>query len=60
MAQYKNVLSWLETEYLEPAVEITKKVAASTSTDEPSSYCELDHLEEILEKALEYVRRHQN
>ena len=59
MAQYKNVLSWLETEYLNPAVEIAKRVMESSSTEEPDDYSELKDLEEILEKALEYVRRHQ-
>jgi len=60
MAQYKNVLSWLETEYLIPAVEITKSVMETSETEEPLEYSELKDLEEILEKALAYVRRHQN
>jgi len=60
MAQYKNVLNWLETEYLNPALDITKKVANSSSTEEPTDYTELKDLENILEKALMYVRRHQN
>ena len=59
MAQYKNVLGWLETEYLDPAVKIARSVAEATGTDEPLEYSELKDLEEILEKALEYVRRHQ-
>ena len=59
MAQYMNVLSWLETEYLIPAMEIAKKVTEVTTTEEPDEYPELKDLEEILEKALEYVRRHQ-
>jgi len=59
MAQYKNVLSWLETEYLDPAIKITKNVIESASTEEPTEYSELKDLEEILEKALEYVRCHQ-
>ena len=63
MPQYKNVLRWLETEYLAPAMQITKKVAESASApgeEEPSEYKELKELEEILEKSLEYVRQHQN
>ena len=60
MAQYKNVLSWLETEYLNPAANIIKTVIETSSTDEPFEYSELKDLEEILEKALKYVRRHQN
>jgi NAD(P)H-dependent FMN reductase len=59
VAQYKNVLSWLETEYLNPAVKIAKKVVETTETEEPTEYSELKDLECILEKALEYVRRHQ-
>ena len=60
MAQYKNVLSWLETEYLSPAINIAKKVKSSSFTDEPSDYSELKDLEKLLEEALKYVKRHQN
>jgi len=60
MAQYKNVLSWLETEYLSPAIEITKKVIGDTDEDEPDNYSELKEIEDLLIKALEYVKRHQN
>ena len=61
VAQYKNVLRWLETEYLHPAVQITKKVAeASSEAEEPSTYTELKEIEELLQKGLEYVRQHQN
>jgi len=60
MAQCKNVLSWLETEYLSPAMEITKKVVNAQTVEESDEYSELKDLEAILEKALMYVRRHQN
>lgn len=59
MAQYKNVLGWLESEYLKPAIDIAKKVVDTTVADD-TDYTELKELENILEKALEYVRRHQN
>ena len=59
MAQYRNVLSWLESEYLSPAMEIAKKVVNMTAAED-TDYVELKELEGILEKALEYVRRHQN
>ncbi|MCL2388493.1 MAG: hypothetical protein FWC89_13240 [Defluviitaleaceae bacterium] len=60
MAQYKNVLSWLETEYLNPAMDITKRVVESSTADDSCDYSELKDLEMLLEKALTYVRRHQN
>jgi len=60
MAQYRNVLSWFETEYLNPAMDITKKVINKSDTEDLGNYSELKDLEELLEKALEYVRRHQN
>ncbi|MCL2223977.1 MAG: hypothetical protein FWB96_03305 [Defluviitaleaceae bacterium] len=64
MPQYRNVLAWLETEYLSPAIEITKRVVTSTDIDETTpdtgNYAELKDLERLLEKALTYVRRHQN
>jgi hypothetical protein len=60
MAQYRNVLSWLETQYLNPAMEITKKVVESTGTEDTEEYEELKELETILSEALQYVRRHQN
>lgn len=60
MAQYRNVLSWLETEYLNPAICITKNVVESATEEERTDYSELKDLEELLEKALEYVKRHQN
>ena len=60
MAQYRNVLSWLEKEYLTPAIGITKKVVneAEEKDPEPTEYKELKELEDILEKALEYVKEH--
>ena len=60
MPQYKNVLSWLESEYLLPAMGITQSVLESSSTTECNEYPELKDLEAILEKALQYIRRHQN
>ena len=62
MAQYRNVLSWLETQYLNPAIDITKKVVESASDDLPDTeeYKELKELEHLLDEALHYVRRHQN
>ena len=57
MAQYRNVLSWLETRYLEPAMEITKTVVDSSLPDN-ENYPELKELEDILEEALDYVKRH--
>ena len=60
MAQYRNVLSWLETEYLHPAMDITKRVVESSTTNDSCDYSELKDLEDLLEKALKYVRRHQN
>jgi len=61
MAQYKNVLRWLETEYLHPAIQIAKRVSEeSSAAEEPSVYTELKDIEELLEKSLEYVRQHQN
>ena len=64
MPQYRNVLSWLETEYLSPAVSIAKRVAEGSPIDETApdtgDYAELKELEQLLEKALTYVRRHQN
>jgi len=61
MAQYRNVLSWLEKEYLNPAIRITKKVIseAEEKDPEPSEYKELKEIEDILEKALAYVKEHQ-
>ena len=62
MAQYRNVLSWLETQYLNPAIAITKKVVASSDDDsqDTGDYAELKELEKLLDEALNYVRRHQN
>ena len=64
MQQYLNVLSWLETEYLDPAIAITKRAAENTDIDDNApdtgNYAELKELEQLLEKALTYVRRHQN
>lgn len=59
MAQYKNVLSWLETEYLAPALQITKKAVIDSSQADTGNYPELEEIEELLVKALEYVKRHQ-
>ena len=61
MAQYKNVLNWLETQYLNPAMEITRRVVneADPLAEDPNNYPELKELEAILEEALEYVKRHQ-
>jgi len=55
---YRNVMSWLETEYLVPAVDIAKK-AVTTTDDEAEKMTELKELEKLLEEALHYVRRHQ-
>jgi hypothetical protein len=64
MQQYKNVLSWLESEYLSPAINITNRVVKNTEIDENAvdtgNYAELKELEQLLEKALTYVKRHQN
>ncbi|MCL1842993.1 MAG: hypothetical protein FWF79_04210 [Defluviitaleaceae bacterium] len=64
MPQYRNVLSWLETEYLTPAIAITKQVVEGTDVDETApdtgNYAELKDLEHLLEKALTYIRRHQH
>jgi hypothetical protein len=64
MPQYRNVLSWLETEYLSPAIEITRRVIDNTNDIDDGidtgNYTELTELEKLLEKALIYVRRHQN
>jgi len=63
MPQYRNVLAWLEKEYLSPAVEITKRVVNNTDINENAvdtgEYEELKDLEKLLEKALTYVREHQ-
>jgi len=60
VAQYKNVLSWLETKYLNPAVELTRTAVDISIADDSNNYPELKELEKILEEALEYIRRHQN
>jgi hypothetical protein len=64
MQQYRNVLSWLESEYLSPAINITNRVVKNTEIDENAvdtgNYAELKELEQLLEKALTYVKRHQN
>ena len=60
MAQYRNVLSWLETQYLNPALDITKKVVESSDEAITEEYTELKELEKLLDEALHYVRRHQN
>jgi len=60
MAQYRNVLEWLDQQYLTPASNITKKVVAEAKAKdpEPSEYKELKEIEELLEEALKYVKVH--
>ena len=61
MAQYRNVLEWLDHKYLTPAVDITRKVVkeADATAPEPNNYKELKEIETLLETALEYVKLHQ-
>ncbi|MCL1845171.1 MAG: hypothetical protein FWF77_04640 [Defluviitaleaceae bacterium] len=63
MSQYRNVLSWLETKYLHPAAQITKRAVENANKNEkapePSNYAELKDIENLLEEALIYVREHQ-
>jgi len=58
MAQYKNVLAWLDKKYLSPATDIARKVIDVSQPDD-GNYPELKELEELLETALEYVKLHQ-
>jgi len=60
IAQYRNILSWLETKYLNPAIDITKKAVASTEEAGTEKYEELKEIESLLEEALKYARWHQN
>ena len=37
MAQYRNVLSWLEKEYINPVLRITKKVVSEAEEKSPEN-----------------------
>lgn len=58
MAQYKNVLRWLESRYLQPAFNISKEERERKDIAEDDIVA-LIKIEKLLEEALDYVREHQ-